>query len=142
MDRHWKLRVFMEDGVDVIGAWLANCPVRAEMERILAYMQVVPIWVEPYFKWLKGKAYRDMGEVRKTGRIQYRIVGSKGPGDREFTLLIGCTKTARGAAGRTAWNPSNALKAALSRKKLVLEDRRNTNEYEWPQRKPAGGAER
>jgi len=132
MAKHWTFRVFAEDGVDVINAWLANCPVRAEFERILAYMQITPNWVKPYFKPLKGRAYRDMGEVRKTGRIQYRIIGCKGPGDGEYSLLIGCTKTTRGAAGRTVWNPNNALETALRRKKLVFENRRNTNEYEWP----------
>ena len=122
----------MDDGGDAIEAWLASLrpQIRAEMERILAYMQVTPQWGEPYFKWLKGRAYDNLGEIRKTGSIQYRILGCKGPGSKEFTLLIGSTKTTRGISGKTAWNPSNALNIAIKRSQLVFEDRRYTNEYE------------
>lgn len=120
----------MDNGNDVIEEWFKLYPaIRPWMKRMLAYMEITPVWVEPYFKWLKGKENKDLGEIRKTGSIQYRIIGCKGPGPDEFTLLIGATKTTRGAAGKTAWNPSNALLVAGERRDLVLKDRSYTDDY-------------
>ena len=126
---YWRFRVFKEAGVDVIEEWLTSLPPNIEerFRTYLVYMSNTQNWVRPYFDKLKG--YENLYEIRVSSKIQYRLLGCFGPGRREFTLLIGATKSGASKRKSATWNPRGARKIADMRSKLILKDRRYSDEY-------------
>ena len=74
-------------------------------------------WRRPDFDLLSGKL-RVLGELRFKVDKQYRVFGFFGPGQSEFTMLIGASKKGKSYA------PRNALDTALGRRMEVLADGR------------------
>jgi hypothetical protein len=81
------------------------------MIRILAKTRQ---WRMPEFRWIKGRPYAGLGEIRFTSeRKQHRVVGFYGPRQQQFTMLIGCTHK------QNIYNPPNALDTAARRKREI-----------------------
>ena len=79
--------------------------------RILAKTQK---WQSSEFKLLRGKSYAGLGEFRfKSAGKQHRVIGFYGPGQKQFTLLIGCTHK------QNIYSPPRALETAARRKREV-----------------------
>lgn len=71
-------------------------------------------WRMPEFRWIKGRPYAGLGEIRFTSeRKQHRVIGFYGPSPREFTMLIGCIHK------QNIYNPPNALDTAARRKRAI-----------------------
>jgi hypothetical protein len=107
MIEHWYRR--QSDGVqtafDVVREYLEQRP-REE-------------WRRPDFDLLSGKL-RVLGEIRLKVDKQYRIFGFFGPGQSEFTMLVGASKKVKN------YDPPNALDTALNRRAEVLADGRRS----------------
>lgn len=64
-----------------------------------------------------------LGEIRfKTANVQYRPIGSFGPGERTFTIWVGCSKKQK------IYDPPNAIDLALRRKNLYTQGRGSLHE--------------
>ncbi len=65
-----------------------------------------------------------LGEIRfKSGNVQYRPVGSFGPGERMFTLWVGCKKK------QNIYDPPDAFDLALKRRRLYAQGRGSLREH-------------
>ena len=97
--------------------------VRAKMDTIIAHMEITKDWTRTsYFSSLKG--HRKIHEIRFTFQsIQYRPLGCYGPGNKEFTILIGAWEEGN------RFNPQKAPQIATKRRKDVLKRKEYTHEY-------------
>lgn len=115
---NWIFKVFLDNKTDnVINAWISAQPIKvqAKIRTRLKYLEVTQNWPEDFFhKWI-GTEYLYEIRTRHSG-IQYRLLGFFGPGDKEFTLLMGATK-------RNILEPKTAPNIAEKRRKLVINDR-------------------
>jgi hypothetical protein len=115
---NWIFKVFLNNKTDdVISSWIEAQPskVRAKIRTRIKYLEVTRNWPEDYcHKWV-GIDHIFEIRIRHSG-IQYRLLGFFGPGDKEFTLLIGATK-------KKDLEPKSAPDIAKKRRKLTLEDR-------------------
>jgi hypothetical protein len=129
MDTYRTFRVFKKAGVDVIEEWLNSLPpnISARFRKILRHMEITKQWTRPYFDKLTG--FDNLYEILVHNKIQQRLLGCFGPGRREFTLLIGASKSGASKGKPATWNPKNARKLADMRSKLPLKDGRFTDEY-------------
>lgn len=100
----------------MIADWYAGL-LTQEQSDFKAFMRILAKtreWRYPAFKWLTGKKYRELGELRfESEKKAHRVIGCLGPGAKQFTMLIGCFHKQR------VYNPANALDTALQRKKLL-----------------------
>jgi len=126
---YWIFRHFHDDQrIDLIEAWIGGLPIKdgVKIERWFAYLATVKdksAWEPPYAKKLKGiKGGVELYEIRPK---LYRPLGCFGPGEREFTVLIGAIEVSRGV-----FEPRRAIDIALNRFKLIHQDRRYIGEDE------------
>lgn len=125
INRHWEIKVFISNsGNDVIDAWLNEIPPRAKakIKVRMTYLENEIIWKAPYVKKLRGS--KTIWEIRVVlDHIQYRLLGCFGPGEKNFTLLIGAIEK-----GNRLY-PPDAINTAEKRCKLIRTDKRYTDEY-------------
>ena len=124
----WRIMKFTSNsGRDCIVDWLDGLPigerkvVRIELEVILRLLRFTrsDLWTRPQFAWLQGDRNDGIGEIILDCRgIPYRPLGCFGPGEDEFTILIGARKD-RKRRGKVQWNPENAVATAVNRKALL-----------------------
>lgn len=128
---YWIFNGFIDtNGVSFIDEWYAFLQGKdqARFDAQLAYLEVTKSWPPNYCKKLKG--YDHIYEHRfKFNNMQHRPLGCYGPGDQEFTFLIGTTKREK------IFYPRNAIKLAIERRDYIIQDRRYINEIEKLQRK-------
>lgn len=123
--KHWKIKVFIKDrGTNVIKDWLKDEPKKAQavINTRLRYMETLQNWGRPYSAKRKGSGH--IHEIIITwNRNQYRPLGFFGPKEGEFTLLVG--------AKEKDWKlmPKEADAIAEQRRKLILEDGGNIDDY-------------
>ncbi len=122
----WTFRVFVDTkGKSDPLEWRNGLEpkVRARMDQIIGHMEITKDWTQtPYFRPLRG--YSGICEIRFTvRRQQFRPLGCYGPGKNEFTLLIGAMEV------NNKFSPLSAPSIALERRKLILKDRRYTDDY-------------
>lgn len=127
MQSGWTFYDFRaERGENLILAWLngPGWPAKARLNAMIRHLSIV-----------EGAFTRDdnVGVLRKTGpcygehfielrvrvsKVQYRPIGWYGPDNRSVTLLVGATER------DDDFNPRNACEQAVTRKRLILADRR------------------
>jgi hypothetical protein len=131
---HWTFEHFHDDRrIDLIEAWLAGLPVeaRARIERRFAYLATIKDkagWKKPFAAKLQGlKKGNSIYEIRIAGNnVLYRPLGCFGPKEEEeFTLLIGAFEKGKGV-----FEPRRAPDTAITRCKLIHQDRRYVGEYD------------
>jgi len=126
MDKHWTFKVFIsERGDDVFEEWLSTLPIKArvKIEKRITYLEIEKRWTRPYFAKLMG--YTNLFEIRVVfDSIQYRPIGRKGPGESEFTILVGAIESG------DSFVPREALNIADRRSKLIDSNKEKySNEY-------------
>lgn len=124
--KFWKFSDYCsEAGTNLIQAWYDDQPVEAQADFDVTLNNLAGLrdWRGlNEFKLLKGK-HQKLGEIRfKTLNVQYRPVGCFGPGQREFTILVGCIKK------QNVYQPPDAFDLALKRRSLLRQGRASTNE--------------
>lgn len=119
---------YSEAGNNLIKKWYneLNEDAQADFDATLNNLAGTATWRGlKEFKMLSG-GHAGLGEIRfKTNNVQYRSVGFFGPGDREFTLLVGCQKK------QNIYNPPSALDLALKRKNLYSQARGSIHEHSF-----------
>ena len=110
-----------ERGVNVIQDWLMDkreVPIkaRAKIQRLLLQLAGTKLWARPWASNLDD--YDAIVEIRVLWmNTQYRLLGFRGPENREFTILFPAKEQG------DAFVPANAPSIAQSRMKLVLTER-------------------
>jgi hypothetical protein len=88
----WRFLDYVDGESNPIREWLNDrhiVPVKAKakIQRILLQLAGTPFWTRPLASNLDG--YPGIVEIRvRWMNTQYRILGYRGPRDREFTLLF------------------------------------------------------
>jgi len=112
-------------GQNEIRDWLVSLPKKAQAKidnRILTLRAYEGPWPPQYVSALTG--YEGIYELRVVASgVQYRPLGFFGPGEREFTLLIGAVE--KGKLSRSV------CETACRRRQEVLADRSRTREHEF-----------
>jgi len=118
-----------ERGTNPIQDWLSDkreVPVkaRAKIQRILLQLAGTRLWTRPLASNLD--AYEGIVEIRVLWmNTQYRLLGFRGPGDREFTLLFPAKEQG------DEFVPPGAPKIAQTRMDIVIADRRRIVEHRF-----------
>ena len=67
--------------------------------------------------------------VFESKNIQYRPLGFYGPGEKEFTFLVGATK--KGSKRKIQWQPRTAIQIATRLRPIVITDRSRSREFSY-----------
>lgn len=122
--KEWTIKVFGEKKSDV-DDWInvLSPKAHARMDTIINHMEITKDWTRTaYFSPLKG--HRGINEIKFTVQsIQYRPLGCYGPGNKEFTILIGAIEQG------DRFNPINAPLIAKNRRNDIRDGREQTHEY-------------
>lgn len=121
--RLWTFKIFGENESDV-DDWIKNLPPKAhtKMDHIINNLESIRDWTRTgFFSPLTG--YNKINEIKVSHRgEEYRPLGCYGPGNNEFTILIGAKEQG------DRFNPISAPLIAVKRRK-ILEGRELTHEY-------------
>lgn len=118
-----------ERGTNPIEAWLMDkraVPVkaRAKIQIILLRLAGTALWSRPLASNLEG--YEGIVEVRICWmNTQYRLLGFRGPDERQFSLLVSALEK------DDEFVPLNAPSVAITRMKIVNADRRRIIEHRY-----------
>jgi len=102
-------------GNDLIEEWyLDQLPeVQAEFDVVLKTLSITRDWRE--LQEFKHLGRDGLGEIRfKAGKTQYRPAGFFGPGEKCFSIYVGCSKK------NGIYNPPNAFDLAIKRRGKVM----------------------
>ncbi len=121
------------NGKDILEKWLDDEGAGAEEALDAMIKRLSPlrreVWGSRFVHKIEGQ--KDIYElIISTGDKQYRPLGCFGPGQREFTILIGASKKGGRKRRPMRWDPPNALKTAKKRCKLVINNRGLLREYQ------------
>jgi hypothetical protein len=103
-------------GRNVIQDWYAGLLMRerTDFDAFIRLLARTAEWRYPDFRWLRGKKYRGLGEIRfESEKKEHRVIGYFNLVPRQYIMLIGCFHKQR------IYTPANALDTALQRKKLI-----------------------
>jgi hypothetical protein len=118
-----------ERGTNPIADWLMDkreVPVkaRAKIQRILLQLAGTPLWTRPLASNLDD--YERIVEIRiRWMNTQYRLLGFRGPDDREFTLLVPAIEQ------DDKFVPPTAPGTAITRMTVVIADRSRISEHRF-----------
>jgi hypothetical protein len=118
---------YIDGATNPIQEWLKDkrqVPVkaRAKIQRILLQLAGTALWTRPLASNLEG--YPGIVEIRiRWTNIQYRLLGYRGPGVRQFTLLFPALEK------DDRFVPQNAPQIAQNRMAVVESDRSRTHEH-------------
>jgi hypothetical protein len=117
----WTFMDYLDErGTNPIQDWLKDVrqvPVKAKakIDRILLQLAGTPLWVRPLSSNLDG--YPGIVEIRvRWMNTQYRILGFRGPDERQFTILFPALEQGDEFA------PLSAPQIATSRMEIVKAD--------------------
>jgi hypothetical protein len=116
-----------ERGTNPIRDWLMErriVPVkaRARIQRILLQLAGTPLWTRPLASNLDD--YAGIVEIRiRWMNTQYRLLGFRGPDQRQFSLLVPAIEQG------DRFVPLNAPDTATTRMAIVIADRRRIVEH-------------
>lgn len=125
----WLFLDYIERDRNPIRDWLddrARVPVKAKakIQRILLQLAGARLWTRPLASNLDG--YPGIVEIRiRRMNTQYRLLGYRGLGEREFTLLFPA------AAKDDKFVPFNAPAIAAGRMSVVQSDRSKVREHRF-----------
>ena len=112
-------------GQNEIRDWLVSLPKKAQakIDYIILVLQAYEgPWPLQYVSALRG--YDGIHELRVVASgVQYRPLGFFGPGEREFTLLIGAVEK-----GRLS---TRVCETAVRRRQEVVADRSRAHEHQF-----------
>jgi len=124
----WPFWDYIDEwGINQIQEWLMNkreVPVkaRAKIQRILLQLAGTPLWTRPLASNLDD--YDGIVEIRiRRINVQYRLLGYRGPGEREFTILFPAKEQG------DQFVPLAAPQIAQSRMRIVVADRSRVCEH-------------
>jgi hypothetical protein len=118
-----------ERGTNPIEAWLMDkraVPVkaRAKIQRVLLQLAGTALWTRPYASNLDG--YEGIVEIRiRCMNTQYRLLGFRGPDERQFSLLVPAIEQG------DEFVPRNAPGIARTRMTVVNADRSRISEHRF-----------
>lgn len=118
-----------ERGTNPIETWVADkraVPVKARVriQRLLMQLAGTPLWTRPLASNLDD--YDGIVEIRiRWTNIQYRLLGFRGPGERQFTLLVPALEK------DDKFVPPTAPSVARTRMTVVTADRRRIVEHRY-----------
>jgi hypothetical protein len=128
--KYWTFRDYLSPaGNNSIKAWYEalDPDAQADFDTTLGNLAGVENWLFPpiaEFSRLRGKKFRQLGEIRwKTANVQHRVIGYAESG-RVFVLLIGAYHKQR------VYTPHSALDEAVRRRALLRLGRARTIEHE------------
>jgi hypothetical protein len=117
----WTFMDYLDDrGTNPIRDWLNDrrqvpLKAKAKVDRILLQLTGTRLWVRPLASNLDD--YPGIVEIRiRWTNIQYRILGYRGPLDRQFTMLFPALEK------DDQFQPLNAPEIAVSRMRIVEQD--------------------
>jgi hypothetical protein len=119
MGEEWRFHGYVTpSGVPDVQRWIDDLEggARDELEDVVAYLRISHVgdWKRPYFGPMRGGLH----EIRfNHANVEYRIFGTFGPEQQQFSMLVGATKTHGKGRGKTKYAPKNAIKTARSRKR-------------------------
>jgi hypothetical protein len=118
-----------ERGTNPIEVWLMDkraVPVkaRAKIQRILLQLAGTALWIRPLASNLDD--YVGIVEIRiRWMNTQYRLLGFRGPDQRQFTLLVPAIEQ------DDKFVPPTAPNVAVTRMTLVIADRSRISEHRF-----------
>jgi hypothetical protein len=80
-------------GRNMIADWYGKLLTQeqADFDTLIRILAQTRQWHRDDFRWLRGKPYAGLGELRfKSERKQHRVIGFYGVGQQQSTMLIGC----------------------------------------------------
>lgn len=86
----WTFKDRLEGRRNIVREWLDGLPLkpRLKIDQILRNLAVCDTLKPPFVKKIHG--FEDLFEiVAEVNRVQYRPLGGYGPGNREFTIVLG-----------------------------------------------------
>ena len=123
----WKLFQYQSwSERKAIDDWRKDLPVglpRADLDNFLKMVAKKDKWEWPDFRWLTGKKYQGLGELRWTsGNVPHRIIGYF-RADHEYVMLLGCTHN------KKKYSPPDALETAVRRQEQIHYKEATSCEY-------------
>jgi phage-related protein len=122
----WKFMDYISPvGRNVIQDWYDRLLMRerADFDAFIRILAKTAEWKYPDFRWLQGKKYRGIGEIRfDSEKKAHRVVGYFSLTSHQYVMLIGCFHKQR------VYTPANALDTAVQRKKLLEQGRGGIHE--------------
>lgn len=125
----WLFLDYIERDGNPILAWIEDrtrvpSKAKAKIQRILLQLAGTPLWTRPLASNLDG--YPGIVEIRiRWMNTQHRLLGYRGPGEREFTLLFPALEK------DDQFVPLNAPAIAVSRMSIVQSDRSRVREHRF-----------
>jgi hypothetical protein len=126
----WSFLNYLDErGTNPVRAWLLDrieVPVkaRAKIQRILLQLAGTGIWTRPLASNLEG--YDGIVEIRvRYMNIQYRLLGFRGPADRQFAILFPAREQG------DQFVPINAPLIAQMRMGIVIANRSRVCEHSF-----------
>ena len=125
----WTFFDFTDGGANPIAEWLGDrrevsIKAKAKIDRILLQLAETPLWVRPLASNLDG--FDGIVEIRiRYMNIQYRLLGFRGPRERQFTLLFPAVEQG------DEFIPRNAPTIAANRMILVIGKPRRASEHRF-----------
>ena len=126
----WSFWDYLEErGGNPIHDWLMDkrevpTKARAKIQRILLQLAGTKLWTRPLASNLDD--YDEIVEIRiRYMNIQYRLLGFRGPAEREFTILFPAKEQG------DEFVPPNAPLIAQTRMETVKADRRRICEHRF-----------
>jgi hypothetical protein len=131
MSEEWAFKNFLDrEGRNLIKAWLDSRDVRVKAKaKLNARIRHLSIsdhseWPRPWFQKLEG--YEGVFEIKMIQQnIQYRPLGFFGPGQRQFTLVLGAIEVGNRIT------PPDAFRTAERRMKDVQENRNGICDHDF-----------
>jgi hypothetical protein len=122
--KEWTIKVFVdENGKSDFYEWRDKLPKKArqKLRWVIDNMEITEDWIpSKYFRLLPG----GIGEIRfNIHNRQFRPLGCYGPGEGEFTILIGAEEKG------DRFKPLRVLDIAKERRQLIRDDERYSDEY-------------
>jgi hypothetical protein len=125
--RRWSFRNYVQvGGKNRVRKWYLELTVKeqAKLDRLIAVLEQQEYWKFPQYKALSD-VRAGLGEIRWKGDgKQLRLLGWRGPGSGQYTLLLGCSHKGN------RYTPTSALETATSDLALLEQDIGETCEHE------------
>lgn len=123
----WKLKNYVDQsGQNVVARWFDDLPVRSRAKinvRLRHAMRLTDLKM-PLFRWFSGR-WNGICEIRlKVDNVFYRLLGCRGPGEDEITLLYPTSKKSSDVS-------DGEKQSAVDRRLELLKNRERTVDHDF-----------